>query len=214
MSWREQAPCVGSTSIFYEDVYGPECGNGEPDPEGLAFAVAICGSCPVRRECGVDVLETERGLSPDERFGIAAGLTPEQRYSLDARGTLRHSCGHVRDPLALAAGCLVCPACGIDRAVPPIPLDGDRWRKRHTTLARKVVAWMVPNVPLEGLLPPPTTLAVEMKCRVQDMVRVYEALSADGILDPGNGRRPKYRRATKTGVRKDWTPIHLRGAPE
>jgi hypothetical protein len=141
---------------------------------------------------------------------VQAGLTPEQRFSLQERGTLRHSCGHVRDPLDLANGHLICPTCGIDRDVPAIPLDGDRWRKRHSTLARKVVRWMVSNIELDGALPSPTSLAVDMQVRSQDMVRVYEALCADGTLDPGRGRQPSYRRAAKVGVVRDWTPIHLR----
>lgn len=210
MSWRESAPCVGATHIFFEDVYGPDAGNGQVDPTGYAFAFQVCTKCPVRRDCAVDTLLTEEGLSPDERFGMAAAMTPEQRFSLAQRGTLRHSCGHVRDPLDLVSGRLRCPKCGIDRDVPVIPLDGDRWRKRHSTLARKVVRWMVTNVEVEQLLPSPTSLAADMKVRVQDMVRVYEALCADGTLDGGKGRKPQYRRATKVGAAREWAPIHLR----
>lgn len=194
--------------MFFGDVYGPE--GDDFDLEGYAAAFMVCLDCPVRRECAVDVLQYEEGLSAEDRYGIQAGLTPEQRFSLSERGTLRHSCGHVRDPINLADGLLKCPHCKIDRAVPAIPLTGDRWRKRHTTLARKVVAWMTQNVALEELMPPPTNLAVDMKVRVQDMVRVYEALCADGTLDPGKRKKPTYRRATKTGVTREWTPVHLR----
>ena len=103
----------------------------------------------------------------------------------------------------------LCPTCHIDRLVPGIPVDGDRWRKRHTTLARKVIVWMVEHVTVGKLMPPPTHLAKGMNCRVQDMIRVYEALCADGTLEATSGRKPTYRRAYKVGAIADWTPEHL-----
>lgn len=208
-TWRDGAPCLGSTRVFFEDVYGPG-GEDERDPAALAVAVALCAACDVRRSCAVDVLEQEAGLPPQDRFGVCAGMTPEQRYSMEQRGTLRCGCGHLRDPLDLIDGHFICPRCKIDRMVPGIDADGDRWRKRHTTLARKVMAWMRENVLVHQVMPPPTHLAKDMACRVQDMIRVYEALVADGTLEAGTGRKPKYRRAAKVGViTDDWLPEHL-----
>lgn len=208
-SWRASAPCLGSTRVFFEDVYGPGCEEGR-DEAALDIAIALCGGCPVRRSCAVDALEQEDGLGPTERFGVCAGMTPEQRYSLAERGTLRCGCGHLRDPLDLVVGHFKCPRCKIDRIVPGIDPNGDRWRKRHTTLARKVMAYMVEHVEVGKLMPPPTHLAKDMKCRIQDMIRVYEALVADGTLIAGRGRKPTYRRAAKVGVITDtWLPDHL-----
>lgn len=207
-SWRMAAPCLGSTRIFFEDVYGPGCEEGR-DETALVLAQALCASCPVRRSCAVDVLEQEQGLPPQDRYGVCASMTPEQRYSLAERGTLRCGCGHLRDPLDLIEGHFKCPRCKIDRLVPGIALDGDRWRKRHTTLARKVMAYMVEHVDVGQLLPPPTHLAKAFKCRVQDMIRVYEALTADGTLEAGRGKKPTYRRAAKVGVAESWLPTHL-----
>lgn len=209
-SWRKDAPCLGSTRVFFDDVYGPGGEAEEIDQSAFATAIALCAACPVRRSCAVDVLEQEEGLSPTERFGVCAGMTPEQRYSLAERGTLRCGCGHLRDPLDLVDGHFKCPRCKIDRIVPGIPVDGDRWRKRHTTLARKVMSYMVEHVAVGQLMPPPTHLAKHMKCRVQDMIRVYEALTADGTLEAGRGRKPTYRRAAKIGVIADtWQPMHM-----
>lgn len=208
-TWRSGAPCLGSTHAFFEDVYGPG-GEEDRDEAALRVAIALCSGCDVRRSCAVDVLEAEEGLPPQDRFGVCAGMTPEQRYSLAERGSLRCGCGHLRDPLDLVVGHFVCPRCKIDRMVPGIHADGDRWRKRHTTLARKVMAWMVEHVEVGRLMPPPTHLAKAMKCRVQDMIRVYEALCADGTLEAGRGRKPTYRRAVKVGViTETWTPVHL-----
>lgn len=56
---------------------------------GLCRARAVCGECPVSRECLRDALRDEEGRSRMSRFGIRAGLTPEQRWELATGKTRR-----------------------------------------------------------------------------------------------------------------------------
>ncbi len=53
------------------------------DPTGLAVtaARAICADCQVRLACLLDVIE---GEDPARRWGITAGLTPDERNELFA----------------------------------------------------------------------------------------------------------------------------------
>ena len=110
-------------------------------------------------------------------------------------------------------GEIACPNwCDIDRTMPPIDDRGDRWTRRHTTLARKVLRWLNDGGYRIGfVLPRPSTLADEWKDRRNDMIRVYEALVADGTLayDP---RKAEYWYCGKSGAFMDWEPPHLAAA--
>ena len=48
-----------------------------------AWAIRICRSCPVREQCLRDALRTESATS--WRWGVWAGLTPQQREDLGAK---------------------------------------------------------------------------------------------------------------------------------
>jgi len=185
-NWRNDARCLGTTHLFY-----PE---DDEDPEALAVARAICADCTVRRECGVDVLNEENLHSDDDRNGIAAFMTPRQRQSLERRGTLRCKCGHLRDPIDLVAGRLLCPRCG-NTEVPAIPDSGDRWAKRHTTLARKIMAWLAEHAGTGDEVPSPSKMAPILSATLHDTMHVYHGLHAEGTLRRDGTRY--YRTARK-----------------
>lgn len=187
MGWRQQAACLGATHLFY-----PEDG----DQLALDSARAICVSCKVRKECAVDTLVDEATRAEDERYGVAAFMTPRQRQSLARRGTLRCACGHVRDPIDLVQGRLLCPRC-TNNEVPPIPDNGDRWAKRHTTLARKVMAWFAENVGSGDQVPPPSKMAPMLHATLHDTMHVYHGLHSEGTL---RREKSRYYRTARKGA--------------
>jgi len=66
--WWLRAACRGrDPEMFF---------TGERDPRA---ARKICEGCPVRAECLQDVLKDE---TDDRRFGVRAGLTPQERKKL------------------------------------------------------------------------------------------------------------------------------------
>lgn len=233
MPWQDRARCADldlSEAVFFEDVWPPAPEADEhganPMEEALAAAREVCDGCPVRRACFAAAMDEERGVGAAFRFGVRAGTTPLQRWSIEHRGSETcPSCGTTLDPNSLRAGEVVCPEeCAIDRSVPPIPDAGDRWTRRHTTLARKVIRWLVEEVAVGGNVPRPTTLAEVWKERRTDMTRVYEALVTDGTL--GLDSQGYTRRAARMGAFKaptllyvapvtstpEWEPPHIRGS--
>jgi WhiB family transcriptional regulator, redox-sensing transcriptional regulator len=73
--WRHDAECADvDPEIFYPL---------NLDPTGPAVTVAreICAGCPVRLACLLDVMT---GEDPARRWGITAGLTPDERADLFA----------------------------------------------------------------------------------------------------------------------------------
>ena len=70
--WRKGAACRNyPTWLFYDE-----------SDEGDDEAKLICASCPVHRQCLAQALIEEGRAPADERFGIRAGLTPEERATL------------------------------------------------------------------------------------------------------------------------------------
>lgn len=73
--WRQLAACaVVDPETFYPL---------DLDPAGAAVTAArrVCTYCPVRVACLVDVMAAE---NPARRWGITAGLTPDERTALFA----------------------------------------------------------------------------------------------------------------------------------
>lgn len=70
MIWQYRAACGDvNTQLFF----GPD-GEAWPEREAReAKAVAVCASCPVRRQC------LEYALRNSIRYGIWGGLNPEER---------------------------------------------------------------------------------------------------------------------------------------
>lgn len=205
----EDAP----TPLFFDDIWPGFSEDSGPGPADLNVLEMVrehfCRECPARRMCLEMVMEDEDRGNDGDRFGLYAYLTPGQRRSVKKRRALRcGGCGVVRDPVLLASGIYRCPVnCGEpERRVDFIPIDGDRWTKRHTALARKVLTWIVDNVEVGGLVPPASTMSETLEARRQDMGQVYAAFVADGTLDrEGPLNAPVYRRRWATGSTR-WTP--------
>lgn len=73
--WRRDAECADvDPEIFYPL---------DLDPLGPAVTAAreVCAGCPVRLDCLLDVMT---GEDPARRWGITAGLTPDERADLFA----------------------------------------------------------------------------------------------------------------------------------
>ena len=74
-AWLTQAACradgVDADTFFHDN-----------NAVFIAAARAICGPCPVRRQCLADCMRDEDGRSAKSRFGVYAGLTPRQRERL------------------------------------------------------------------------------------------------------------------------------------
>ncbi|MBW0088983.1 WhiB family transcriptional regulator [Pseudonocardia sp. KRD-184] len=74
-SWRRLAACtvVGPETFYPLDL--------TPTGPAVIAARRVCATCPVRRACLADVMAAE---SPARRWGITAGLTPDERTALFA----------------------------------------------------------------------------------------------------------------------------------
>jgi WhiB family transcriptional regulator, redox-sensing transcriptional regulator len=71
--WRRDAACADvDPEIFYPL---------DLDPTGPAVTAArhVCADCPVRLDCLLDVLD---GEDPALRWGVTAGLTPDERAAV------------------------------------------------------------------------------------------------------------------------------------
>jgi hypothetical protein len=209
--WRERAACLeadGKVQMFFEDIYPDtiELASGvervgPPDREALATARSFCDRCPVRRECFAQALEDDDGNQVDFRFGLRGGMTPAQRWSAEHRKTVCCPvCDTVLDPNSIRSGEIACPNwCDIDRTLPPIPDEGDKWNRRHSTLARKVVRWIVEEVTVGAVLTSPSRLADQWQERRTDMVRLFKALVLDGTLEFDDTAK-EYRRLSAPGA--------------
>jgi len=207
-AWLARAQCAGATELFYERVW-PKGEDHPIDREGLEYARDVCAGCPVRRLCLELVMTQEKGLAAANRFGVAAGMTPAQRWSLEKRAAMScEACGRTLDPNDLIHGRYSC-VCGQNRTVAPIPDDGDKWSRRHTTLARRAIAFLVDGSTPGVLLPSPTALADDWGIHKADMTRVYRELAEDSMI---------VRNETDTAwvvtgagtTGKEWVPRHLR----
>ncbi|MBN9109614.1 MAG: WhiB family transcriptional regulator [Pseudonocardia sp.] len=73
--WRDRAACA-RPGVDPEAFYPLDL-----DPGGPAVMAArrVCGACPVRALCLLDVMASE---DPARRWGVIAGLTPDERTDL------------------------------------------------------------------------------------------------------------------------------------
>ena len=75
--WRQHAACRGADpELFFPPPLGADTARH------IQQVRAICDPCPVRQQCLDFALECEVGKPPYMRFGIVAGLTPQQRFEL------------------------------------------------------------------------------------------------------------------------------------
>jgi DNA-binding GntR family transcriptional regulator len=96
------------------------------------------------------------------------------------------------------------------RRVPPIPDEGDKWTRHHTTLARKLMKWVSENVEVGEKLPTKATLLRKMECKTTPLDRVLTDLVQDGILDVEKGAKVTYVRRRGARAIGEWVPAHLR----
>jgi hypothetical protein len=190
--WVKQAACreLELTQVFFHD----------RNTRRLDQAREYCAKCPVRTECCEQALVEEAGYAVEMRHGIRGWTTPAQRESIDRRGGLLG-----RDPMLLVQG------WDGERRVPPVPDNGDRWSRHHTTLARKTVRWIADNVTLGAALPELPLLASQLHCKPSPLQRVLDALVQDGTLDFASEHRSRsyVRRGTPRAI-AEWLPSHLR----
>lgn len=73
--WRNDAECADADpEIFYPlDL--------DPTSHAVTTARQVCAGCPVRLDCLLDVMG---GEDPARRWGVTAGLTPDERADLYA----------------------------------------------------------------------------------------------------------------------------------
>lgn len=78
--WRSAAACgpEDGKSLFPPAEYPVQ-----PLQEAWEPAREICRKCPVRRDCLADALTREFGLDLAERYGMAGGTTPRERYAME-----------------------------------------------------------------------------------------------------------------------------------
>lgn len=211
MKWTELVPCRGATEVMYGRVWPVDPDTGEqvlePVASELRRARRVCLSCPSRERCIERVMTDEHTRAAENRYGVAAGTTPAQRWSMEKRGTWRcETCDRVLDPMKVIVGTLYCEHCRkAARRVGLIPDGGDDWQPRHTTLARRVVAYIVEEHGVGENVANPTALSDAWGARRNDMVRVFEQLLVDGTLTTvGNGSRRTWVRSG--GTVAAWRP--------
>lgn len=84
LDWMERAACIGERAIF-------------DDASREYEARVICiARCPVRSQCLAYIKEAELGQHRDQRDGVAAGLTYDERHRLDDQAQHRKDDG---DPI-------------------------------------------------------------------------------------------------------------------
>jgi ribosomal protein L37AE/L43A len=184
--WTDRSPCKGVTTLFYDAIWPEVDGEWvtEPDEDALIRARQMCAACPNRGRCIETVMTDEKGRAAENRFGVAAGTTPAQRWTMEKRGTWRcERCDRPIDPLRVISGILYCETCRKhSRLVAGIPDAGDGWEPRHTTLAKRVLAYLVEHHPPGDRIDPPRLFADSWGVRAGDMTTVYDALIADGTI--------------------------------
>ena len=86
-----QSKTHGSSDSRSEWITRAACRDAEPElwfsPLKAAVDAAknVCRACPVRTFCLADVLETEAKMSIHDTWGVAGGLSADQRRALRAR---------------------------------------------------------------------------------------------------------------------------------
>lgn len=74
--WMDDAACRGyEPSLWTERETGTQWGAGDQ-----AAAIKVCRTCPVRQQCFDWIMAVEAGAKGQDRWGIFAGLTPQQRH--------------------------------------------------------------------------------------------------------------------------------------
>lgn len=75
--WRDRALCGDDPDLWYPH---PKSSNAIIAAQ-TAEAKRICRNCPVLKQCRADVQAIEGGTGPNSRWGIRAGMTPQERHN-------------------------------------------------------------------------------------------------------------------------------------
>lgn len=210
-TWLGRAKCKDAeTSAFYEDSLRDGRDVTE-DELHLSVIDFYCERCPVRRQCLELALESEGSAPPKHRFGIKAGLTPAQRYSINRRRAARCPvCGTTLDPLSFRTGAHECDECGWVGRSQAVPENGDDWQPRHTPLAVRTLDYLLEHHSLRSnatrKLPSPHWLAKEFGVRKADVGRVYDALAYTMAIEK---RGTVYHLLATKEELELWCPPHL-----
>lgn len=95
--WRSAAACTRvAPEVFYPLDLGPSA-------PAVTAARRVCAGCPVRSACLTDVMRSE---DPARRWGVTAGLTPDERAALFAaqRAPIAQRSGRGGAAMSAAAG--------------------------------------------------------------------------------------------------------------
>jgi len=211
VDWADKAVCKGKGDMFFEAIW-PDDENDWPLPSALRAARALCDSCPVRRPCIEEAMRVEEGTAAAFRFGVRAGLTPEQRRSLEASSWRCPNDGTVYDPATLRRGTGICLTCGSVFTRPPVPDEGDKWAPRHARLYKRCVTHFHNAYSVGSPVPEINVLAVEWGVRHNDVKRVYLALAEDGVI-ARQGSRWIRQSPTAARLAGSWQDVLHSGGP-
>lgn len=206
-AWADSASCKGMTKEYSSHIWPDDDETSEPDQGALNAARQRCATCPVRRACFEEVMRIEAGKPVVDRAMLWAGLTPEQRHSIEKRVGMRCRCGAVRDPFLVRRGIYRCAMnCGEpEKTMPAVPDNGDRWNRRHSKLAVRIVAHLVEHTQIGDFAPAPSALARELSAPYSDVKRVYEALVSDHTLLAHGGKGDRqFLRQVDSATMKRW----------
>jgi hypothetical protein len=93
-SWWHRAACraaIDDGTATLADFFPNVSADDRTRRNAYVHAIAICATCPVRRECLDAALHEERDAR--ERYGCRGGLTPRQRRDLGRRRSRRKRAG-------------------------------------------------------------------------------------------------------------------------
>jgi ATP/maltotriose-dependent transcriptional regulator MalT len=169
--WMAHAACRDQRDVF-----------DTPKREHEARTICVA-RCPVRSQCLAYTKETERGLHRDDRGGVAAGLTYDERHRLDSTARRRKEDA----PLIRFTGAERCGThlallrhLWLDEPIDPKCWSGEVYRDHENR------NWRQRNTPQPE--PAPETPAQETKPRTPREWCVY-TLWSSGLSDPAIAHR-------------------------
>jgi len=86
-AWQEHAACHGQADVMFQERYTHDRDEGKRHCRNgcaMCAALALCGRCPVRRDCLNFALTMEGGTTV-VRDGVWGGVTPNRRQAIYRR---------------------------------------------------------------------------------------------------------------------------------
>lgn len=131
--WEPLALCkeVGPEFMWAgpaDDEAAPKSGRpGRKPGTDLGMALALCEQCPVRLECLTAALREEAGQPVSMRETIRGGMTPGERFALEASRGKCADCGK-------KVSSVLCLPCSNRRTVRDATMEAERLAWRRTCL--------------------------------------------------------------------------------